>query len=282
MKQRKSKLNKKTSQGHALRNDRVSIGLCFEVLAGIFLLLPLIVTLIYSFSERWVTVLPEGFTLNYYIDALTNQEFLMGIFRGILISLVPVLFTNISVLLALYVVIVYLPEMEKTVQIFCLIPSTINGIIVATSVLGTYAGTGTILANRIVMLSFIYCIFIMPMTYQGIRNSLYAVNTKGLLEAAQMLGYRKFHSYVKIVIPAIFPGLTSSALMSFAGLFGDFSIIKIIASSQYETAQSYLYRNRNTDTQALSASVMILLLITLAINYAVNRSHSDRKGRKVA
>lgn len=282
MKQRKSKLNKKTSQGHALRDARMSVGLCLEVLAGIFLLLPLIVTLIYSFSERWVTVLPEGFTLNYYIDALTNQEFLMGIFRGILISLVPVVLTNISVLLALYVVIVYLPEMEKAVQIFCLIPSTINGIIVATSVLGTYAGTGTILANRIVMLSFIYCIFIMPMTYQGIRNSLYAVNTRGLLEAAQMLGYRKFHGYVKIIIPAILPGLTSSALMSFAGLFGDFSIIKIIASSQYETAQSYLYRNRNTDTQALSASVMILLLITLAINYAVNRSHSDRKGRKVA
>lgn len=262
--------------------QRINIRFCFEVIIAIFLMLPLIVTLIYSFSERWVTVLPEGFTLTYYIQTLTNQDFLMGIFRGIVISLVPVLLTNISVLLALYVVIVYLPEMEKVVQIFCLIPSTINGIIVATSVLGTYAGTGTILANRIVMLSFIYCIFIMPMTYQGIRNSLYAVNTKGLLEAAQMLGYRKFHSYVKIVIPAILPGLTSSALMSFAGLFGDFSIIKIIASSQYETVQSYLYRNRNTDTQALSAAVVILLLITLAINYAVHKSQNDKKGNRAA
>ena len=114
--------------------------------------------------------------------------------------------------------------------------------------------------------------------YQGIRNSLYAVNTAGILEAAEMLGYRKFHSYVTIVIPTILPGLCNSALMSFAGLFGDFAIIKIIAASQWETAQAYLYRNRSTDAQELSAAVVILLLITLVINYAVHKSQNDKKG----
>ena len=147
-----------------------------------------------------------------------------------------------------------------------------NGIILATSVLGTYAGTNTLLANRIVILSFIYCVFIMPMTYQGLRNSLYAVNTRGLLEAAEMLGARRFHSFLTIVVPAILPGLCNSALMCLSGLFGDFAIIKIIASSQFETAQSYLYRNRAQDTQELSAAVVILLLITLLINYLVHKS----------
>lgn len=249
-----------------------------EVCIAAFLLLPLIVTFIYSFAERWVTVLPNGFTLKYYIKTLTNSQFLMGILRDMLISAAPVLITNISVLFALYVVIVYLPGMEKMVQIFCLIPTTINGIILATSVLGTYAGTNTIFANRIIMLMFIYSVFIMPVTYQGIRNSLYAVNTHAILEAAEMLGYRKIHSYITIVIPAILPGLSTSALMSFAGLFGDFAIIKIIASSQYETAQSYLYRNRATDTQALSAAVVILLILTGIVNYVVNKSQNEKKG----
>ena len=184
----------------------------------------------------------------------------------------PVVITNVSVLLALYVVIVYLPRLEKVVQLLCLIPTTLNGIILATSVLGTYAGTNTFLANRIVMLSFIYCVFIMPMTYQGLRNSLYAVNTRGLLEAAEMLGARRFHSFLTIVVPAILPGLCNSALMCLSGLFGDFAIIKIIASSQFETAQSYLYRNRAQDTQELSAAVVILLFITLLINYLVHKS----------
>ena len=70
----------------------------------------------------------------------------------------------------------------------------------------------------------------------------------------------------------ILPGLCNSALMCLSGLFGDFAIIKIIASSQFETAQSYLYRNRAQDTQELSAAVVILLLITLLINYLVHKS----------
>lgn len=252
-----------------------------EIIVAVFLLMPLVVTLIYSFADRWLNVLPNGFTFEYYIKTLTNRQFLMGILRGVLISAVPVVIINICVLLALYVVIVYMPRLEKYVQIFCLIPTTINGIILATSVLAAYAGSNTIFSNRIVMLMFIYSVFIMPVTYQGIRNSLYAVNTHALLEAAEMLGYRKIHSYITIVIPAILPGLATSALMSFSGLFGDFAIIKIIASSQYETAQSYLYRNRATDTQALSAAVVILLIITGTINFIVNKHQNDKKKRQL-
>ena len=109
----------------------------WEILLGAFLLMPLIVTLIYSFVKRWTG---EGLTLQYYLAAVTNQSFLLGIFRGLVISALPVLLTNISILLALYVALVYLPSMEKWIQIFCLLPTTINGIIVATSVLSLYAG----------------------------------------------------------------------------------------------------------------------------------------------
>lgn len=264
-----------------MKGDKFLKGI-WKVIVAVFLLLPLIVTFVYSFAERWIYILPEGFTLNYYIQTLTNENFLLGIVRGLCISIIPVVITNVCILSALYLVIIYVPNLEKTVQIFCLIPSTVNGIILATSVLATYAGSGTIFANRIVMLSFIYCVFVMPMTYQGIRNSLYSVNTLGILEAAEMLGSRKIRSYVTIVIPSILPGLLNSALMCLSALFGDFAIIKIIASSQYETAQSYLYKNRHTDTQALSAAVVILLVITLIMNYTVHRSQQIKNEKRSA
>ena len=44
----------------------------WEILLGAFLLMPLIVTLIYSFVKRWTGVLPEGLTLQYYLAAVTN------------------------------------------------------------------------------------------------------------------------------------------------------------------------------------------------------------------
>lgn len=81
----------------------------WEILLGAFLLMPLIVTLIYSFVKRWTGVLPEGLTLQYYLAAVTNQSFLLGIFRGLVISALPGAFDEYSILLALYVALVYLP-----------------------------------------------------------------------------------------------------------------------------------------------------------------------------
>lgn len=100
----------------------------WKTIVAVFLLMPLVVTVVYAFSARWVHILPEGFTLHYIAATLTNQKFSLGIGRGLLISFVPVVITNVSVLLALYVVIVYLPRLEKVVQLLCLIPTTLNAL----------------------------------------------------------------------------------------------------------------------------------------------------------
>ncbi|MCI7796614.1 MAG: ABC transporter permease subunit [Lachnospiraceae bacterium] len=247
-------------------------GTIWQAAVALFLILPLVVTATYSFSERWITILPENLTLKFYQARLSDGRFWAGILRGMAAAAIPVIATNIIMLLALFAAIIYFPKTEKYLQVCCIIPTTINGIILATSILSSYAGTGTIFSNRIVMLMCAYCIFCLPLTYQGIRNSLYAVNTKMLLEAAAILGADEFYGFVRIIVPAILPGLVNTALINFAGLFGDFAIIKIIAASQFETVQTYLYKSRNTDTQSFSAGVVILLLITMIINIAVHRN----------
>ena len=239
------------------------LGVIWQVIVAIFLLLPLTVSFIYSFAGRWTSILPQNLTFRFYLDKFKDSTFFLGILRGIFISALPVILVNIIILLTLFAVIVYFPKMEKYIQVCC--------IILATSILSTYAGSGTIFSNRIIMLMFTYCIFCLPLTYQGIRNSLYAVNTKTLLEAASILGANKFYGFLKIIVPTVLPGLMNTALISFSALFGDFAIIKIIASSQYETVQTYLYKNRNTDLQSFSAGVVILLVLTMIINLTVHK-----------
>ena len=60
--------------------------LAIKIVAAVFLLTPLVVMFIYSLADRWISILPEGFTVSYYISILTNPAFLMGIVRGIIIS----------------------------------------------------------------------------------------------------------------------------------------------------------------------------------------------------
>ena len=37
----------------------------WKTIVAVFLLMPLVVTVVYAFSARWVHILPEGFTLHY-------------------------------------------------------------------------------------------------------------------------------------------------------------------------------------------------------------------------
>ena len=203
------------------------LGVIWQVIVAIFLLLPLTVSFIYSFAGRWTSILPQNLTFRFYLDKFKDSTFFLGILRGIFISALPVILVNIIILLTLFAVIVYFPKMEKYIQVCCIIPTTINGIILATSILSTYAGSGTIFSNRIIMLMFTYCIFCLPLTYQGIRNSLYAVNTKTLLEAASILGANKFYGFLKIIVPTVLPGLMNTALISFSALFGDYCFLPI-------------------------------------------------------
>ena len=160
-----------------MKKNRIA-GSIWQIIVALFLLLPLAVSFIYSFAGRWTSIFPENLTFRFYLDKFTDSAFFLGILRGIFISALPVILVNIIILLTLFATIVYFPRMEKYIQVCCIIPTTINGIILATSILSTYAGTGTIFSNRIIMLICAYCIFCLPLTYQGIRNSLYAVTRK--------------------------------------------------------------------------------------------------------
>ena len=237
-------------------------------LTVLFLVGPLLVLGIYSFSVVWSDILPGGFTLDYYHQVFDNALFWPSVFRGVLISIVPISLSGITVLLALYTSLLYVPAMESWIQAICMIPHTLKGVILAISVLSLYSGKGVILGNRIFMLTMIYAIIILPFMYQGIRNNLRAVSLRQLVEAAEILGANRLCAFFRIVVPNMMNGILVSALIGMSIIFGDFAVVKIIAGSKFVTVQQLLYNVRNQPGQYSSAIVLITFIITLVISVA--------------
>lgn len=238
-------------------------------MVGIYLALPLVTLFLYSLSVEWSSILPEGLTFRYYQEIFQNTAFLTSILRSILISVIPVVVTTILILLVMYVVILYHPRMDKYLQILCTIPYAIQGVILAIGVLSLYADSPRPLSNRTLMLSATYCIVILPYLYQGIRNSLFSVNAPRLVEAARILGASRLYAYFGIIVPNILSGITVSALLGSAIVFGDFVVIKIIGANYFETSQMYLYRALSQSGQKTSAIVVILFTVTLILSASV-------------
>ncbi|CAH2214578.1 ABC transporter permease [Tepidibacter aestuarii] len=231
-----------------------------------YLLLPLVAIFIYSISTDWYkTVLPEGYTFEWYTSLFSDMRFWHAMGRSLFVAIVPIIITLIAVLLALFVVSVYLPKYERILQSIVLMPYVIPGVVLAISLIRLYSST---LGSSIWILVFAYSVFILPYMYQGIRNSLRNINVKQLVEASELLGATKTKAFSKVVVPNILPGIKVSVLLSFSILLGEFALVNLLIGGRYETIQIMLFEMLKESGHISSALVTTYFVIVLVISYA--------------
>ena len=238
------------------------------LLVMIYLLIPLVISIIYSVFHKWTGVIPEGFTLHNYVDLFMDSNFLASVGRSIAMSIIPIIVTIVIVLLALFVTAIYFPKLEKYVQIICMIPYTIQGVILSVSILSLYVGSSSILSNRLVMLMGAYCIVILPYIYQGIRNGMRAVNMPTLIEAAEMLGASKIYAFFRVVVPNILSAIIVSSLLAVGIIFGDV-LIRNLAGTSAPNMQIFLYQTMKSDSTKASAVFVVIMFVTFVITAIV-------------
>ncbi len=257
------------------KNKKSNIAVMWII--SLYLFIPLFATFIYSLCTEWMELLPTGFTLGYYIELFSDQLFWEALFRTLIISIIPIIVTIGMLLLTMYVVVVYHPKLDKYLSILCTIPYAIQGVILPVSIISLYAGAPGILSNRVLLLIFTYCIIILPYTYQGIKNSLNTIDTRSILDAAQLLGASNFYTFFAIIVPSISQALLISSLLSMAIIFGDFVIVNTIAGNYFTTAQVYLYRHIFFSGQYVSSIVVVLFVVTFFISMIAFRANQKQK-----
>lgn len=252
------------------------------LLIAAFLILPLALTFFYSVFTQWTDILPTGFTLSFYAGIFSDGAFINSLLRSIIISFVPVVICTISILLVLYVITLYVPKMEKYIEILCNIPYAIQGVILAAGVISLYSGKPGFLSNRIFLLVGAYCIIILPYVFRGLKNTIGALNVQCVIEAAQVLGCSKFHAFFSIVILQMKRGIISTMMLAFTMLFADFVVVNMIAGSSFRTAGIYLYQTMSKSGQTSSAIIVILFITTLIISTLtmIIQNKQTVKGRK--
>lgn len=231
----------------------------------IYLLLPILATLVYSFATEWYkTILPPAYTLNWYKNLFSDMRFWDAMGRSLFVSVVPIIINLFAILPALFVVTVYLPKYEKILQAIVLLPYVIPGVVLAIALIKLFSNT---LGNSIWLLIFAYSVFILPFMYQGIRNSLRNINVKQLVEACELLGATKTQAFTKVIAPNILPGIKVSVLLSFSILFGEFALVNLLLGGSFETIQIMLYKMLKESGHIASALVITYFTIILVLSY---------------
>jgi len=244
----------------------------------LYLIIPLLGTILYAFSTDWSnTILPQGFTLRWFIQLLTNAEFLMALLRSTLISAVAVLIAVLLIVPSIFAIYVYYPKLSKFVEGIVIACYSLPGVILAMALMTSYSSWGW---PMILFVTASYVVSTFPVIRQGTLNSLRAVDAATLMESAEILGASKLTAFRKVILPNIMPGVFSSALFSFSTLFGEFVIVNLILGSQFQTVQIYLRRMLSVNGHLSSAIVVIyFMLVTIITLLAIKLTGPKKEAR---
>lgn len=255
---------------------KISFANLFFLLLALYLILPIVATSLYAFSSKWNnTIFPEGLTIKWLATLFQDVDFIEAFARSVLLAGGAVALAMLSIVPAIFVIVLYFPKYEKWIQIAVVIVYSFPGVILAVGLIRVYNNVGV---PMILVILGAYVISILPYIYQGTRNSLRNVDARQLLDAAQLLGASTFQALKKIVLPAVYPGLFAGALLSFSVLFGEFVLINLVVGSRFETVQIYLMKKLSTSGHIASAVVLVYIILIGLLTFVMAMLTKQSKG----
>ncbi|MFD4703318.1 ABC transporter permease [Gottfriedia sp. NPDC058432] len=245
----------------------------FKVIVGllvIYLLIPLVGTFLFSIATKWDhSILPESYTLNWYIELFQDGRFFEAFQRTLFLIIITV-FLSVSIMLpTIFIISVYFKKFEGILQAIAMLPYGIPPIVGAVGLIKLYSNGPLQIAGTPWILVGAYFITILPFMYQGIRNSLRTINAIQLVDAAELLGATKFQAFRTVVLPNILSGILVSSLLSVALLFSEFAFANLLVGGRFETLQIYLADKLNSSGHLTSAIVITYYLVILLLTGTV-------------
>jgi putative spermidine/putrescine transport system permease protein len=250
----------------------------------LYLVVPLIGMALFSVGDSWIdTVLPRRFTLHYWTAALDNPLFVQTFSRSLIASAGTIVLSLALMTPTLFVLHVAVPRLRPFVEIVSLAPFALPTIVFALSLIRTYSVKPLVLTGTPLLLILSYTVISLPFVYRSIDNSLRALDTRTLYEAAQTLGASRWEPFRSIILPNIRRGLLAASLLVLSTSFGEYTLSAFLVGDAWKTSGVWIYdfwSDRPHETLALGTiSFAITWGASLAILAMLGRRNASEVGR---
>ncbi|MGX4685470.1 ABC transporter permease [Vagococcus sp. JNUCC 83] len=258
-----------------LKKHRIFSYVIIAILA-IYYLTPLIMTCVYAFGDEWgKSILPNDFTIKWFKILFQDTAFFQSIARSLLLSIIVLSSILIVMIPSVVIIYLYYPRLDRMMQSISLLPYAIPGVILVTALLKTYSKTG-------ISMFIVLCgaLFISPIMYMGIRNSLQAINAKQLIEAGHMLGANTITVIFRVVLPNLRVGIVLSSIMVFSGVFGEYVLTNLLIGGRFETLRIYMLRRMNENGHLASAVMVCYFIMIFLMGIIIYRLSNKKKNNE--
>lgn len=270
------------------------LALPYIVWAVMMLVLPMALIALYSVMEQGNSIISFSFTLEHYIKFFTDRDFLLILWRSLMIAVK----TTIICLLLGYPVAYFIARSREKVQnalILCItLPMWINMLVRTYAWIGMlseggliqkilqFLGMGNVdllYTEGAVLLGMVYNF--LPFMILQIQTSLSKMDNS-LLEASADLGASPAQTFRRVTLPLSLPGVINGITLVFLPAVSSFFIPKLLGGGQYFLIGNMIENQFITvgEWNFGSAISMIMAVIMMLLMMAVRKVEFRNQGGK--
>lgn len=239
-------------------------GLKGWTLAGfVFLYLPILVLVGYSFNASRLNIVWQGVTLQWYADLLHNEPLLRAAKNSLVIAAITTALSVVLGTVGAWLMHRYAFRGARMVQTLAAVPMVMPEVLMGISLLIFFAAAGLKLGFATVIIG--HVTFCFPFVLVAVQARLKGLDP-AIEEAALDLGATPLKAFWLVIVPCLRPAIVAGALMAFTLSMDELIVTFFTASAASATLPIRVFGmakvGLNPMLNALSA---IFILATVAV-----------------
>ena len=234
------------------------------VLLILYIVIPLLVPLIFSFSTLWMDIVPEGFTVGWYQKIFARPRYYRGLITSLTVAFSAVALDVFICVPAGYAINRLRGPVGGFVQAaFKIFPLIFPPIVIGTGFVQAFNRPPFAWSGSLMLAVFAHATLGFPFMFRNVLAAFQTIDERTLSEAAASLGANLWQRFRYILIPNVIPGILAGSLLVFAISMGEFEVTTLIAGFGWKTMPLLLYRSLIDDIRTASAISGILLTTSI-------------------
>ncbi len=235
----------------------------FSGLIYVFLYLPIVILIIFSFNSTRNTVW-ENFTLEWYVKLFKNREVFLSLIKSLIVAIASTIISTIIGTMTAFAMNRFDFFGKKLFDSIILMPIIIPDIVMGLSLLAFYVLIDFTLGLASITIA--HVAFNISFVAVVVRARLHGYD-KTLDEAAMDLGANPFQTFMKVTLPIIRPGIIGGALIAFTLSLDDYLITSFVAGIGSTTLPIKVYSmmTKGRITPEINALSTLILFFTFVL-----------------
>jgi spermidine/putrescine transport system permease protein len=237
----------------------------------LFLYLPLIILVVYSFNDSRVNVGWVGFTFKWYIKLFHDTQLMQAAINSLIIASIA---STVSVILGTLAGVALHKYKVPFLSTLVMIPVAAPELLVGVALLLFFLMINFTLGMTSIILSHIaFCLSFVTIS---VKTRMHGMD-ESLVDAARDLGASPVKAFFLVLVPTILPGIIAGWLMAFTLSLDDFVITFFTSGVGSTTLPLAIYSMLKIGvTPEVNAISTIIILVTLVLTTAAAKLSKQR------